>query len=181
MYADVEFDTWLPAEDVMDIDLLKRGVPEVTWDGLQAGGVLLGEPVADRLERLWGEHLRTVSPEEPLIPEEIHPDETFPEGGATSIVVNRYERDPRARQACIDKWGYSCAVCNFSFEARYGELGKNYIHVHHLKDLSTLGGEYDVDPVKDLRPVCPNCHAMLHRAGRPAMESKKLRVRLRPM
>jgi len=180
-YAQVSFDTWLPAEDRLPIEALQRDVPEVSWDRLQGSGVKVGEAVAERLARLWIEHLGTVSREEALIPEEIHRDETFPEGGATSIVVNRYERDPRARQACIDKWGYACAVCSFSFEARYGDLGKNYIHVHHLKDLSTLGGEYEVDPVKDLRPVCPNCHAMLHRAGRPAMEIKKLRARLRPV
>jgi 5-methylcytosine-specific restriction protein A len=29
--------------------------------------------------------------------------------------------------------------------------------------ISTIGKEYLLDPVKDLVPVCPNCHAMLHR------------------
>jgi 5-methylcytosine-specific restriction protein A len=28
--------------------------------------------------------------------------------------------------------------------------------------LAQVGGEYQVDPIADLRPVCPNCHAMLH-------------------
>ncbi len=49
-YADVDFDTWLPAEDALSIDGLKRDVPEVTWDRLQAGGVPLSEAVANRLE-----------------------------------------------------------------------------------------------------------------------------------
>ncbi len=35
--------------------------------------------------------------------------------------------------------------------------------MHHLKQLSEVGEEYEVDPIKDLRPVCPNCHSMLHR------------------
>jgi hypothetical protein len=34
--------------------------------------------------------------------------------------------------------------------------------VHHLRPLAGLKKEYRVNPVKDLRPVCPNCHAMLH-------------------
>jgi predicted HNH restriction endonuclease len=35
--------------------------------------------------------------------------------------------------------------------------------VHHLRPISEIAEEYEVDPVKDLRPVCPNCHAMIHR------------------
>jgi 5-methylcytosine-specific restriction protein A len=30
-----------------------------------------------------------------------------------------------------------------------------------------MGNNYIVDPVKDLEPVCPNCHAMLHRKDPP--------------
>ena len=29
------------------------------------------------------------------------------------------------------------------------------------------GADYEVDPVRDLRPVCPNCHAVLHRREPP--------------
>jgi 5-methylcytosine-specific restriction protein A len=45
----------------------------------------------------------------------------------------------------------------------YGDIGKGFIHVHHLKPVSQIGETYEVDPINDLRPVCPNCHAMLHR------------------
>ncbi len=38
-----------------------------------------------------------------------------------------------------------------------------FIHVHHLKPQSSRGGEYEIDPVLDLVPVCPNCHAVMHR------------------
>jgi len=41
-------------------------------------------------------------------------------------------------------------------------MGEGYTHVHHLTLLSQIAQEHEVDPVKDLRPVCPNCHAMLH-------------------
>lgn len=43
------------------------------------------------------------------------------------------------------------------FTDMYGDIGKDFIHVHHL----LIGEEYVVDHIKDLRPVCPNCHAML--------------------
>ena len=37
-----------------------------------------------------------------------------------------------------------------------------YIHVHHLRPLSEIKASYVVDPKEDLRPVCPNCHAVIH-------------------
>lgn len=49
------------------------------------------------------------------------------------------------------------------FEKMYGEIGRGFIHVHHIVPISTIGEEYKIDPIKDLVPVCPNCHAMLHK------------------
>ena len=46
-------------------------------------------------------------------------------------------------------------------------LGEGFIHVHHIVPLSGLGKSYVVDPINDLRPVCPNCHAMLHKRVPP--------------
>ncbi len=93
--------------------------------------------------------------------------------------VNRYERDPRARQACIAAHGYACAVCgfDFDFERVYGELGREYVVVHHVVELSTLGADYEVNPVEDLVTLCANCHAMVHRQ-RPALLPAQLRERL---
>lgn len=85
------------------------------------------------------------------------------EGAKKSIVVNVYERDPRARRACINHWGAKCCVCEFDFQLVYGEIGEGFIHVHHLTPLSKVGKAYKVNPTKDLRPVCPNCHSMIHR------------------
>ena len=55
----------------------------------------------------------------------------------------------------------------FDFEAVYGGLGRGFIHVHHLVPVSTIGKEYKIDPIQDLRPVCPNCHSMLHKNNPP--------------
>jgi hypothetical protein len=85
------------------------------------------------------------------------------EGATRQVSVNCYERNPYARQQCIQHYGCRCSVCGFDFEAVYGELGSGFIHVHHLKALSEIGQEYEIDPIADLRPICPNCHAMIHR------------------
>jgi len=85
------------------------------------------------------------------------------EGALQSVLVNKYERNILARRACLTKHGYSCSVCGMNFEEKYGEIGRNFIHVHHIVPISTVGQEYQIDPEKDLVPVCPNCHAMLHK------------------
>lgn len=89
------------------------------------------------------------------------------EGSKKQITVNAYERNPAARKRCIEHWGFSCAVCGFDFEKIYGEVGKGFIHVHHLIPISEIGEEYEINPITDMRPVCPNCHAMLHRENPP--------------
>jgi predicted HNH restriction endonuclease len=89
--------------------------------------------------------------------------------------VNAYERNPLARAQCLAKFGYSCCTCGFNFEHIYGELGRQYIHVHHLVPLSEIQAEYVVDPLKDLVPICPNCHAMIHRTI-PARSITELRA-----
>ncbi len=99
------------------------------------------------------------------IPEEIAP--TLREGTLKRIAVNSYERNPVARERCIAAHGASCVVCGFNFRAVYGAVAEGYIHVHHLVQLSDIGEEYEVDPVKDLRPVCPNCHAVIHMSNPP--------------
>ena len=81
--------------------------------------------------------------------------------------VNAFERNAKARSACIEHYGAKCIVCGFNFQEKYGEIGKDFIHVHHIKPLGEIGAEYKVDPINDLRPVCPNCHAMLHKRKPP--------------
>ncbi|MGI5919687.1 MAG: HNH endonuclease [Christensenellales bacterium] len=87
------------------------------------------------------------------------------EGAKKQITVNAYERNQKARQLCVQKFGYKCCVCGFDFEEFYGDIGIRYIHVHHIKPLNEISKEYIVDPFNDLRPICPNCHSMLHKAN----------------
>ena len=85
------------------------------------------------------------------------------EGAVHQVLVNKYERSSIARQKCIQYHGCKCIVCGLEFVKMYGEIGKDFIHVHHLIPLNEIGKEYIVDYKNDLIPVCPNCHAMLHR------------------
>jgi predicted HNH restriction endonuclease len=88
---------------------------------------------------------------------------SFREGTTSQILVNAYERNPQARKKCIKHYGTSCFVCGFNFGKVFGQLGEGFIHVHHLKPISEIGQEYEINPIEDMRPVCPNCHAMIHR------------------
>ena len=94
-------------------------------------------------------------------------DVRYYEGALVTVKANKYERNRKARQECVAKKGYKCLVCGRDFEATYGEIGKNFIHVHHLTPISSIGKEYELDVEKDLAPVCPNCHYMLHRKEPP--------------
>jgi hypothetical protein len=108
------------------------------------------------------------SPDQQVNPlaDELDPSQPLMEGARYQVTVNAYERDPRARQLCIAAYGTSCVVCGFSFGAVYGREFAGIVHVHHCRPLSEAGGEREVDPVEDLRPVCPNCHAVIHHGGR---------------
>jgi 5-methylcytosine-specific restriction enzyme A len=93
---------------------------------------------------------------------EVTSPEVFIEGATKKIAVNAYERNPVARARCIEVYGAVCCVCDFNFSATYGEFASGMIQVHHIKALATIGQAYEVDPIKDLRPVCANCHAVIH-------------------
>ena len=89
------------------------------------------------------------------------------EGALVEVKANKYERNRKAREKCIELKGRKCLVCGRDFEETYGEIGKGFIHVHHLVPTSSIGKEYQLDIEKDLAPVCPNCHYMLHRKNPP--------------
>lgn len=85
------------------------------------------------------------------------------EGKKKQYYTTRYERDSKNRNAAIRIHGTKCMICGFDYEKVYGELGKGYIEVHHIKPLSSQNEEVNVNPDTDLICVCANCHRMLHR------------------
>lgn len=174
-FVTIRFDHLLPIEDVLPLELLISAVPEVSWNRIQGSGISVPSAAAGRLEQLWFSHLEGIGRVPAPLPEEVIGARHYLEGATQLISVNSYERNSAARRACIDHFGLDCSVCGFNFRKVYGEFGADFIHIHHLRDLATIGEEYAVDPIKDLRPVCPNCHAMLH-ANSPAMPIDELRT-----
>ncbi len=143
---------WLVFEArVTKIPIIEDGVPNYAevvqeWGSLMMGMVLA---LAD------------------IVPVEEQNLQGYNEGDARKIESKRYERNPLNRKLCLAAKGYVCTVCGFDFELVYGELGHHFIHVHHIMPVSRIGPGYRINPIKELVPVCPNCHAMLHRSDPP--------------
>lgn len=115
------------------------------------------------------------------LPDEVDSTETYIEGAVKTVQVNAYERNPHARAKCIEHHGTKCVVCSFDFKEVYGDIGEDYIHVHHIKPLHQIKSEYVLNPINDLIPVCPNCHAMLHKTDailQKCLSVKELNQRL---
>jgi hypothetical protein len=104
-------------------------------------------------------------------PDELPDEGDYVEGHARQVLINAFERSQQARDACISHYGYVCQACMFDFASKYGELGRGFIHVHHRVPVASVGMAYRIDAIADLVPVCPNCHAMLHRRE-PPLSSK---------
>jgi 5-methylcytosine-specific restriction protein A len=161
--------------------LLEANRPDLTVEAtvlqLKFRGLFTAAEIATAQERL-GEFGKVITVHiaswQRLFPDELDPGKKYVEGAKKQVRVNAYERDPKARKACLKHYGYDCVVCGFNFQSRFGNIGKDFIHVHHLKPQALTDGEYEFDPVTDLRPVCPNCHAMLHR-GESVLSIEELR------
>jgi len=133
----------------------------------------LGLSLCDR--KVFIELLDNQNIESNQVAEELHDEHTtLIEGAKKQILINAFERNAKARATCIQHWKSVCVVCGKDMGDTYGEIGKGYIHIHHIKPLSEIGSEYELDPINDLRPVCPNCHAMIH-SKRPAYTIDEIR------
>ena len=86
------------------------------------------------------------------------------EGMMKEVVFFRRQRNRAIRNQCAERDNYTCRVCGFNFEENYGELGKGFIEVHHLKPLSSYDNEHDIE-LDDLISLCSNCHSMIHLGG----------------
>ena len=115
------------------------------------------------------------------LPNEVRDSEVFFEGSVRQVLVNAYERNPVARVRCIEAHGCKCAVCGFDFGSAYGAGAEGFIHVHHIRTLASIGERYEVNPIEDLVPICPNCHAVVHLKNPPySVDEIKAILRVRP-
>ncbi|MEP0873311.1 HNH endonuclease [Trichocoleus desertorum AS-A10] len=164
-YVDIEFDVLLnPKEEpILPRSLLNQAsLAGVNWS-TQRSGITIPDQIAVELEQEWAALLDDANP----LPEEVQDSQTYQEGATTQITVNTYERSRAAREACVKHYEAKCFICEFDFERTYGSVGKNIIHVHHLNPLSAIREEYKLNPIRDLIPVCPNCHTIIHRRNPP--------------
>ncbi|MCK5242520.1 EVE domain-containing protein [bacterium] len=140
---------------------LKRKYPKLNWNPqnvFELNQYRVGEDLFNVIIKL--------GKEKHFIPEEIDARQVHYEGAKQRIVVNSYERNNNARKKCLKHHKAICKICNISFEKKYGPKAKGVIHVHHLKPISQIGEKYKLDPIKDIVPVCPNCHAVIHMKGK---------------
>jgi 5-methylcytosine-specific restriction protein A len=158
LHVDVAFDSFLPFGEQIAPETLKEAVPGVHWEAVHDSGLTIDPSEEIKVRLLWSE-----SGPPPVADPTLPAPGTYPGSALSRVEVNRYERSPEARRACLAHHGTVCAACGFSFEITYGEIGKDFIQVHHVVPLSQLGGDYELDPVTDLVPLCANCHAMAHR------------------
>lgn len=91
----------------------------------------------------------------------------FNEGALTRCTRNVFERNRTARSACLAHYGSQCFACGVILADQYGEMANDVIHVHHLVPLSEIRQKYKINPIRDLRPLCPNCHAVVHLQSPP--------------
>ncbi len=159
-YAPIQFDALVAPkpeqENYLSLSELNAQFPLMKWTP-QASGISIRELYLIDLEKLWEKRLAGQKVErQPLL-----------EGVIRRVMSDQRERNPEARLRCIEHYGLTCVICQFNFEETYGESGKGFIHVHHLKPLSRAKGERAVNPVRDMRPVCANCHSVIHRQQTP--------------
>jgi 5-methylcytosine-specific restriction protein A len=164
-------------EEVLPRSILTKYVRGVLWSP-RASGTSLPAKAASKVESLWRRHLGrdganfALFTDAATLPEEIGDDllgpaadKRLPAGSVRRITVNAYERNSGAREKCVEYYKARCSACGLDFGERFGKDFAGLIHVHHVTPLSKVGIRYKVNPIKDLLPVCPNCHAMLHWGG----------------
>lgn len=167
-YIELDFDILLnpEKEEILNIEILKSEFPTQQWS-TQNSGISIKKDIAIQLEEKWFNFINNKQKfknEYIETPEySINTTTEFIEGNASQIIITKYERNPYARRKCIEHYGTSCVICNFNFSKMYGEVGEGFIHVHHLTSIAEIGEKYILNPINDLRPVCANCHSIIHK------------------
>ncbi len=111
------------------------------------------------------------------------------EGAQQPREVKYRERSGKLRIVAISefkkkgKGKLSCDVCGFNFEEKYGELGKDFIEIHHkepVHEMDIAGGKTPLnEALKKVAPVCPNCHRVIHRKMGEMLSIEELKKKLK--
>lgn len=71
-----------------------------------------------------------------------------------------------------------CKACDFNFEDFYGEIGKGFIEIHHLKPIFAYEDNFEQsiqDALSNVVSVCANCHRIIHRKKTNVLPIETLR------
>lgn len=171
LYVECEWERILnPMIDLpIPFSKLQTGKLKSVYWSARASGIEIPILPAEELEMVWANHLgnsslNTLSSDEELV---------AIEGEKRVALVRHRKREHKLRAAKIAQFQQQntgrlfCEVggCGFNFEKVYGNLGKDFAHVHHLKPLSDRESP-SATSLDDLAVVCANCHAMIHRGGK---------------
>jgi 5-methylcytosine-specific restriction protein A len=157
-YIDIEYEALLnpEKEPILTLDLLELGnLAKQHWLP-QTSGISIRPELVDELEALWFDFLTTANIRHNPFTET---NSVFSEDSSDMAILAKYERNPYARKVSLEQKGYTCSSCGLDFTQHYGDNANHYIQVH---DKRQTGEVFDINPVKDLTPICPKCHRMLH-------------------
>lgn len=98
-------------------------------------------------------------------------EEIVTEGGAYTQTVKYTERSHRLRDVAIEYFTQNgrivCGCCGFDFSCYTPKYACNCIEIHHIKPLFQYADADESktieEALKNLLPVCPNCHRVIHR------------------
>ena len=104
----------------------------------------------------------------------IYPEDTIiTEGQQTTRTIIGRKRSKKLRDAAIKYYKSKsngtlrCAVCDFCFEEHYENIGNDFIEIHHEKPIAQISDEefeaHIDDALSSVKPLCANCHRMIHR------------------
>jgi len=86
------------------------------------------------------------------------------EGKLIETLSHKRERNPRNRYLCLMHHGSTCYICKKIPHEKYKGIDE-LIEVHHIRPLSDLTNPKKYNPIKDLIPLCPDCHRAIHKNG----------------
>ncbi|ONI44038.1 hypothetical protein AN641_08635 [Candidatus Epulonipiscioides gigas] len=66
------------------------------------------------------------------------------------------------KQECLEYYGASCEICGTDYGYTYGDKFENLMDVYNTKAKEKNWDNLNVNPEKDLIPVCHNCNAIIH-------------------
>lgn len=168
-YTEISFDVLLDPDRVAPFDpreSLTAIIRDWNWTP-QSSGIEIPANVAAALATEWGTLSSVITSNVGIGDTEI----AALEGEQRLRMIRHRSRERTLRLAKIqaakaaNQGRLLCEVprCGFDFAATYGERGRDFAEVHHVRPLAQAGPV--LTTLADLAVVCANCHRMIHRFG----------------